>query len=53
MSGGIILVALGAIVAIIVAIVGVIGWVILTLMKGELNLKIGNDLQDKTDPPNP
>lgn len=48
MSGSIILVALGAIVAIILAIIGVVGWVILTLMKGELNLPFGSSPKDKT-----
>ena len=46
MIQGLLLSALGGIVILILAIVGVIGWVILKLMKGELNLKIGNAPKD-------
>lgn len=48
MVQGLLLAALGGIVVIILAIVGVVGWVILKLMKGELNLKIGNTPKDSS-----
>lgn len=49
MIQGVLLSALAGIVIVIAAIIGVVVWVVLTLMKGELNLKIGNS----DTPPNP
>ncbi|HUD19064.1 MAG TPA: hypothetical protein VMR81_01295 [Patescibacteria group bacterium] len=51
MIQAILLGGLGLIGAIIVVIVGVLGWVVLKLLKGELNLKIGNDTSGGSQTP--